>query len=135
MSLGPGARGNEEVENYRQMLPPYEEATALSRNYFDFLAFQFIPISENQYFNDYLPSSYTPNDPSPTKLGAVYIIISLGKPAHILLTRFLVRAHEPGMQVCCSIRSSLRHSMPTRSGTFCDHKTSSPRRKRSRTTR
>jgi hypothetical protein len=45
---------------------------------YTYLAFQFVPISETQFYEDYLPAAYNPDDPTPTKLGAVYIVLSLG---------------------------------------------------------
>ncbi|GAA5913642.1 uncharacterized protein JCM6883_004035 [Sporobolomyces salmoneus] len=78
VQLGAGQRGIEEVETYRKMLPPFETAKSLADNYFNFLAFQFLPLSPQQFYEDYLPSSYTPNDPSPTKLGCLYAVLSLG---------------------------------------------------------
>ncbi|GAA5979676.1 hypothetical protein JCM5350_003808 [Sporobolomyces pararoseus] len=78
ISLGTRHRGSEEIETYRSMLPPIETARQLAVNYYNFLAFQFVPLAQKDFFEDYLPSAYTPNDPSPTKLGAVYMILSLG---------------------------------------------------------
>ncbi|GAA6024586.1 hypothetical protein JCM11491_000290 [Sporobolomyces phaffii] len=79
IQLGPSRqKGMEEVESYRTLLPPLERAKELAENYYAFLAFQFVPLSSSEFYDDYLPAAYTPNDPSPTKLGAVYIVLSLG---------------------------------------------------------
>jgi hypothetical protein len=82
------------------MLPPIERGRELAANYvgllslivkrkpiaylvehilqYNFLAFQFVPLSAKDFYEDYLPAAYTPNDTSPTKLGAVFTIFSLG---------------------------------------------------------
>ncbi|GAA5967730.1 hypothetical protein JCM11641_005747 [Rhodosporidiobolus odoratus] len=67
-----------EIERLRTFLPPTEEAKRLSDNYWNYLSFQFTPVSAADFWNDYFPSAYTPHAPHPSKLACVYVILSLG---------------------------------------------------------
>ncbi|GAA5887930.1 hypothetical protein JCM6882_000806 [Rhodosporidiobolus microsporus] len=67
-----------EIERLRGFLPAPEEAKRLADNYWNYLSFQFTPVGAQLFWDDYLPSAYTPHSPHGTKLACVFIILSLG---------------------------------------------------------
>ncbi|GAA5820480.1 hypothetical protein JCM3770_005543 [Rhodotorula araucariae] len=78
IQLGTAYPKGSELERLRGYLPDEADGRLLSENYWKYLSFQFTPIEEDVFWNDYLPSAYTSHDPHGTKLAAVFIILSLG---------------------------------------------------------
>ncbi|GAA5897932.1 hypothetical protein JCM8208_003195 [Rhodotorula glutinis] len=67
-----------ELERLRGYLPGEVEGRRLAENYWKYLSFQFTPLEEQVFYEDYLVAAYTPHDPHGAKLAAVFIILSLG---------------------------------------------------------
>ncbi|GAA5984135.1 hypothetical protein JCM10908_006063 [Rhodotorula pacifica] len=78
IQLGPGYAKSAELERLRGYLPEQEETYRLASNYWRFLAFQFTPLEEEVFWDDYVPAAYSPEDPHGTKLACVYAILALG---------------------------------------------------------
>ncbi|KPV75000.1 uncharacterized protein RHOBADRAFT_53911 [Rhodotorula graminis WP1] len=67
-----------ELERLRGYLPDEAEGRRLAENYWKYLSFQFTPLEEQVFYEDYLVAAYSPHDPHGAKLAAVFIILSLG---------------------------------------------------------
>ncbi|SCV72214.1 BQ2448_4908 [Microbotryum intermedium] len=67
-----------ELERLRAFLPAAAELKRLVKNYYQFLSFQFEPVEEEAFFNDYLPAALTSGNSAGTKLAFVFIVLSLG---------------------------------------------------------
>ncbi|SGY20619.1 BQ5605_C016g08107 [Microbotryum silenes-dioicae] len=67
-----------ELERLRAFLPAAAELKQLVKNYYEFLSFQFEPVEEEAFFNDYLPAALTTGNSAGTKLAFVFIVLSLG---------------------------------------------------------
>ncbi|GAA5833260.1 hypothetical protein JCM9279_001470 [Rhodotorula babjevae] len=67
-----------ELERLRGLLPDEVEGRRLAENYWKYLSFQFTPLEEQVFYEDYLVAAYSPHDPHGAKLAAVFIIFSLG---------------------------------------------------------
>lgn len=78
IQFGPTYHKAAEVERLRAYLPPFEVAQRLGSNYWRFLAFQFTPLEEKVFWDDYLPAAYTRDDPRATKLACVFAILAIG---------------------------------------------------------
>lgn len=78
IQLGTAYSKSAELERLRAFLPGEEEGRRVSENYWQYLAFQFTPLEEAVFWEDYWPSAYTPHDPHGTKLACVFMILSLG---------------------------------------------------------
>ncbi|KAM0791581.1 hypothetical protein ACM66B_006025 [Microbotryomycetes sp. NB124-2] len=68
----------QEIERLRGFLPNRQEIERLARNYYDFLSFQFQPVDEPVFFDDYLTSAETAGNAHGTKLACVFMVLSLG---------------------------------------------------------
>lgn len=78
IQIGPGYAKAVELERLRAFLPTRQETTRLATNYWRFLAFQFTPLEEDVFWDDYVPAAYAPQDAHGTKLACVFAIIALG---------------------------------------------------------
>ncbi|GAA6060984.1 hypothetical protein JCM10212_000670 [Sporobolomyces blumeae] len=78
IQLGPTYAKAAEVERLRSFLPPIDDAKRLAENYYNYLAFQFVPLGAQDFWSDYWPAAFTPDDSHATKLAAVFMILSLG---------------------------------------------------------
>ncbi|GAA6051435.1 hypothetical protein NBRC10513_000393 [Rhodotorula toruloides] len=78
IQLGTAYSKTAELERLRAFLPDEAEGRRVSENYWRYLAFQFTPLEEAVFWEDYWPSAYTSHDPHGTKLACVFMILSLG---------------------------------------------------------
>ncbi|KAK4047150.1 hypothetical protein OIV83_005602 [Microbotryomycetes sp. JL201] len=68
----------QEIERLRRMLPERAEIERLARNYYDFLSFQFQPLDEDVFFDDYVTSAQATGNAQGAKLACVFMILCLG---------------------------------------------------------
>lgn len=78
IQLGGAYSKSQELERLRIHLPSPEEVERLSKAYWAFLSFQFQPVEEEVYWNDYLPCAMTTGNTHGAKLACTFIILSLG---------------------------------------------------------
>ncbi|GAA5870765.1 hypothetical protein JCM3774_001672 [Rhodotorula dairenensis] len=78
IQLGASYTKAAELERLRAYLPDEAETQRLATNYWRFLAFQFTPLEQDAFWDDYLPAAYSPDNPHGTKLACVFAILALG---------------------------------------------------------
>ncbi|GAA5825441.1 hypothetical protein JCM11251_006984 [Rhodosporidiobolus azoricus] len=65
------------IEDVQEALPAREEAVRVSKLYWDNCTFMFCPITDDDYWNDYLENAYSA-DPHGAKVACVCMVLALG---------------------------------------------------------